>query len=222
MSSVPSTNEIPETRCNVCDAATNMRCSRCSSVHYCSREHSVQDWKKHKPNCVTPRVASKAKTSSSKPSFTATPSQPSKGSFQAIMLAANEDTPRMITMEYKWTDDFDGRNRPIKVQTLQQRHHFAKFAHPKEYFVKNVGIKGAKLPSDRCLVILYNDLILSDGDTPVNRCVKSLTNGKAPHAWADNLIVLRQRPMDRYWYYASANLEEDIGVLRRFFEEYWA
>ncbi|KAL1665309.1 hypothetical protein GGF50DRAFT_100672 [Schizophyllum commune] len=221
MSSPTAMDEGAETRCNVCNAATNLRCSRCSSVRYCSREHSVQDWKKHKPTCVALRVAAKAnKTSFSKPSITATPSQPSEGSFQAIMLAVNEGTPRMITMEYKWTDDFDERNRPIKVQTLQQRHHFAKVAHPKEYFVKNVGIKGTKLPSGRSLVILYNDLII--GDTPVNRCVKSLTNGKAPHAWADNLIVLRQRPLDRYRYYASANLEEDIGVLRRFFEEYWA
>ncbi|KAL1730587.1 hypothetical protein EV714DRAFT_250076 [Schizophyllum commune] len=218
MSSPTATDEGAETRCSVCNAATNLRCSRCSSVRYCSREHSVQDRKTHKPTCV----ASKAnKTSSSKPSFTATPSQPSEGSFQAIMLAVNEDTPRMITMEYKWTDDFDERNRPIKVQTLQQRHHFAKLAHPKEYFVKNVGIKGAKLPSDKSLVILYNDLII--GDTPgVVRSLLHCLPGKAPHAWADNLIVLRQRPSDRYRFYTSANLEEDIGVLRRFFEEYWA
>ena len=153
------------------------------------------------------------------------------------MLHANEDAPRMITLDFEWFTEYDHKDRPYQIQALKDRQYFGQVAHPKQYQVKNMGMWGSALPEDRCLVVLYNDLF-SCVDVPVNRCVKRLTRGqdcwfecrivlsaectvgKAPHAWGDNLIVLRQRPQDGYKYYASANLAEDIEILRRFFEEY--
>ena len=44
--------------------------------------------------------------------------------------------------------------------------------------------------------------------------------GKAPHEWTDTLLVLRQRPRDRLLRYQSANLDEDIEILRQYFLEY--
>ena len=43
--------------CAVCGEEARSRCSRCSGVRYCSREHQAQDWKRHKKVC---RDAAKA------------------------------------------------------------------------------------------------------------------------------------------------------------------
>ncbi|KAL1759603.1 hypothetical protein FB107DRAFT_204652 [Schizophyllum commune] len=217
MSSATATDAGAETRCTVCNAITNLRCSRCSSVYYCGKEHISQDWKKHKVVCAALRAASNANLAPS--GVPASPSQPSDNTFQAIMLHANEDAPRMITVDFEWFTEYDYKDQPYQIQALKDRQYFGQVAHPKQYQVKNMGMRGSALPPNRCLVVLYNDLF-SCVDVPVNRCVKRLTRGKAPHAWGDNLIVLRQRPQDGYKYYASANLAEDIEVLRRFFEEY--
>ncbi|KAJ8925863.1 hypothetical protein NQ315_009715 [Exocentrus adspersus] len=43
------------TGCVVCGASENLlRCSRCKSTFYCSKDHQKQDWKKHKIICTKP------------------------------------------------------------------------------------------------------------------------------------------------------------------------
>lgn len=37
--------------CMVTDAAS--RCSRCMKAMYCSREHQIQDWPRHKVECIS-------------------------------------------------------------------------------------------------------------------------------------------------------------------------
>ena len=45
-----------------CSAEGSKQCSRCKEVHYCSREHRVEDWKRHRKTCgkkVSPESADK-------------------------------------------------------------------------------------------------------------------------------------------------------------------
>lgn len=51
------------TTCQICDQTENLlRCSRCRSVYYCSKEHQRRDWKKHKTNCPPSRRRDYVKT----------------------------------------------------------------------------------------------------------------------------------------------------------------
>ena len=34
-----------------CPAEGSKQCSRCKEVHYCSKEHKVEDWKRHRKTC---------------------------------------------------------------------------------------------------------------------------------------------------------------------------
>ena len=38
--------------CEICHKKSDMRCSRCHSVFYCSADHQKQDWKQHKVKCI--------------------------------------------------------------------------------------------------------------------------------------------------------------------------
>ncbi|XP_037084284.1 SET domain-containing protein SmydA-8-like [Pollicipes pollicipes] len=43
-------------QCPVCGVSSSMACASCQTVHYCSRDHQKQHWKKHKPACKAWRV----------------------------------------------------------------------------------------------------------------------------------------------------------------------
>ncbi|CAM9146080.1 unnamed protein product, partial [Rangifer tarandus platyrhynchus] len=48
----PSLSERDRQYCELCGKMENLlRCSRCRSSFYCSKEHQRQDWKKHKLVC---------------------------------------------------------------------------------------------------------------------------------------------------------------------------
>lgn len=38
-------------KCAVCNEPAAQRCKDCQVVYYCSREHQVEDWKRHKKAC---------------------------------------------------------------------------------------------------------------------------------------------------------------------------
>lgn len=42
--------------CIVCAKVAFQCCSTCQTVHYCSKEHQVADWKQHKVNCKNYKV----------------------------------------------------------------------------------------------------------------------------------------------------------------------
>ncbi|KAL1720511.1 hypothetical protein EV715DRAFT_196974 [Schizophyllum commune] len=201
-----------ETRCGVCAAPTSMRCSRCGSAYYCSKDHSAMDWKYHKKQCNSNQVD---------PSAAASFLWPTKNTLQAILLPADANEPRMVEVEYEWGTDSGLTGFPMHVQNLKRKVPglFHDRALVFEEHVETFGIHGRELKDEEHLVIMYNDLGSMHTDHP-NRCVQHLTKGKAPHEWTDTLLVLRQRPRDRLLRYQSANLDEDIEILRQYFLEY--
>lgn len=50
-----------EVGCAVCNRTDKLlRCSRCKTVFYCTKEHQKRDWKRHKEFCTTHPVQSAA------------------------------------------------------------------------------------------------------------------------------------------------------------------
>ncbi|KAI0057396.1 hypothetical protein BV25DRAFT_1437724 [Artomyces pyxidatus] len=43
--------------CATCGASASERCSRCKIVYYCSREHQISDWRKHRKECASEAAA---------------------------------------------------------------------------------------------------------------------------------------------------------------------
>jgi len=39
--------------CKICGDEANLKCSRCSCIYYCCKEHQTEDWKVHKKVCVS-------------------------------------------------------------------------------------------------------------------------------------------------------------------------
>jgi len=42
--------------CNLCQAPSKNKCSRCENIYYCCREHQLSDWKEHKKVCIVKSV----------------------------------------------------------------------------------------------------------------------------------------------------------------------
>lgn len=75
-----------------------------------------------------------------------------------------------------------------------------------------------KRPAGGHLVAFINDSFTSDGSEK-NECIRSVTEGTAPHSWVDHVFVLRKKGVDDPEY-QDAVLEEDLPVLIKYLKEY--
>ncbi|KAF8603056.1 hypothetical protein BDV93DRAFT_523638 [Ceratobasidium sp. AG-I] len=77
--------------CQVCKDPTTMWCSRCEGVWYCCEAHLVQDWPRHKSECLAAVSPAPIVPPPSMPFTTAT--------FAAIIFPYNELRPRIVHVE---------------------------------------------------------------------------------------------------------------------------
>jgi hypothetical protein len=204
--------------CFVCDIPTTNLCSSCKSVSYCNKEHQKkvrskhytqyqlsapnpsplfrsQDWKSHKEYCLKVKAAG-------------------DNTFDAILFAVNETKPRLIKIPWELIPG--DKDDPTPWQKLDNSIWFKKpNSFVRTIYVHRWGINGPRLQHSLCFE--YDDNSLING-LPLNRCVESVTKGKAGHPWCGNLLALRME--GSYDFYKSVDMEEDLKPLVTYLEEY--
>jgi len=165
-----------------------------------------QNWKSHKEYCQKVTAAG-VKT------------------FDAILLATNETSPRIVKIPWSWEVYPEEPEGGPSWQKLDLDIWFKQknSAQRIKYF-NRLGSNGPDLGYALCL--MYDDNFSSNG-SPENRCVEAVTLGKAGHQWCGNLLSLRlEYPLDtsilnsRLDYYKSADIQKDLKPLVRYLEEY--
>ena len=204
--------------CLVCGTPTTELCSKCKGTSYCSRGHQqkvrftqcrssvpdpslfrLQDWGSHKEYCLKVKAAG-------------------ANTLDAILFAVNESKPRLVKIPWKLIRG--DKNDPTQYQKLDTDIWFKKkrkFVRP--LFIQRWGINGPAL--GRGLCFMYDDNFLIN-ESPLNRCIVDVTGGRAGHQWCGNILALRVGGSNPYSYdsYKNVDMQEDLGPLVRYFEEY--
>jgi hypothetical protein len=160
----------------------------------------LQDWRSHKEYCLKVKAAA--------------------NTFDAILFAVNETEPRLVKIPWELVrgDESD----PIPYHKLDTDIWFKqKNSSVRPLFVQRWGINGSQLEHSLCC--MYDDSFGING-SPVNRCVASVTGGRAGHQWCGNILALRMREALGRWgsynFYKSVDMQEDLKALATYLEEY--
>lgn len=181
------------TNCLVCASPTTQLCSGCKSVSYCSEAHQKKDWKAHKEYCTKIKEAD--------------------NTFDAILFAENETYPRLIKVPWMLQpgDEYDGPMHKLDHSIWFKRPHSA----VRPQYVPRWGLLGEELEHPLCFLFDDNFEV---NKSPMNLCVQAVTGGRAGHRWCGNMLALRMG--DSYDLFESADMEEDMKPLVKYFEEY--
>ncbi|KAK0491916.1 hypothetical protein EDD18DRAFT_1185363 [Armillaria luteobubalina] len=186
-----------ETTCLVCDTPTSTRCSRCKSVHYCSKAHIALDWPSHKAYCTRVNDAG-------------------TNTFDAILFGVNETKPRLIKIPWSY-GPVDEDDVGVMWQKLEKEPWFTgEDSCPRRYEVQRLGANGPSL--GYTLAFWFDDNFLRNG-SPINRCIQAVTGGNAAHPWSGNVFALRAQGLYSD-IYEDAVMEEDLAPLIRYFKDY--
>ncbi|KIJ63322.1 hypothetical protein HYDPIDRAFT_113302 [Hydnomerulius pinastri MD-312] len=182
--------------CKVCSTPAEQRCSRCRQVWYCSADHQNADWKTHKAICTSPNGVG------------------------GIYFKAGENAPRLITvtLESSFVSDmFSGEEQEVKMPILPPLLGPGSYKES-SYDALNITTMGQRGPAlDQPFKLFIRDNFLNDGSPP-NRIPALLTNGKAPHSWAGNLLALKETaPMSDKWVNCTM---DDLPTLVKYFQWY--
>ncbi|KAF9068694.1 hypothetical protein BDP27DRAFT_1223743 [Rhodocollybia butyracea] len=205
--------------CRVCGTKTTLLCSRCHTACYCSREHIVEDWRRHKAECQAISTLAEAQTEK--------PEKPGSTTevLDAILFAVNEQKPRMIKVQ---VDTMPGDEYDMPWKKLRAEPWFSKTplaadtsrigTSVRSLLVGRQWSNGPPLEHGLSLCIRYDENFLIN-KSKNNRCIQHLTNGKALHPWAGNFYVVRTDGFQEHNYF-SANMAEDLPALKKYFETY--
>ncbi|KLO08871.1 hypothetical protein SCHPADRAFT_592111 [Schizopora paradoxa] len=215
--------------CPVCNVQATKRCSRCGSVHYCSKEHQTEHWSMHKRYCKnmqspneahpTPRVGlTQAQKNSRIPTEVG-----SKFTVDAIFFPCDEDHPRIIQLPFEVKEDDDEGFKqvyhmydPPFVEKMLGDTWFGRST------IGKVEANGAPIPGGCTLELMYRDDFLQDGST-LNRSIQYITGGDTPHRWCGSMLAIRH-PRSYGMSMMSdfvVNIEDDdLQILRNYFMGY--
>lgn len=107
---------------------------------------------------------------------------------KGYLLPVGEDNPRLVDVECEVHPPEDGEKG-----FDSNRKGASKYLETDEFerlYVTAIGspwVWGCTGPQFQ---IVCRERFLSDG-SPLNRCVRHITNGKAPHPWAGAILVMR-------------------------------
>ncbi|TDL15434.1 hypothetical protein BD410DRAFT_902582 [Rickenella mellea] len=188
-----SSQDAPSNGCAVCQTPSTTRCSRCSNVYYCSREHQTQDWKAHKLKCQDP---SKGFIAPKKPG--------TRFAVDAILFPAEATQPMLVQVQHEVKqDDDDGGIF----------HHALT-----ENFLGDVSRDRRWIPlTDGGIEVLFRDNFANDGSPP-NQCIKEITGGNPAWDWAGNVVAIKT-PVNRD-FVTNISMELDLPVLVKYFMNY--
>ncbi|KAJ7677761.1 hypothetical protein DFH06DRAFT_1316566 [Mycena polygramma] len=204
--------------CAVCSAPTAKKCSRCGIRFYCNVAHQQTDWKTHKSACLPP---AKPLSTVVKSRAEAERDGDSKFVIDAILLPWDSDTPRLVKLVCEtYTDDDDDilgkgfKHHRADLDPYLGPHHntFYKSTH-----ISTMGYTGQQL--GYTLSLRWRDTFLQDGSA-LNRSIVKLTNGKAGHPWAGNLVAYRVDEPTSLVARCKDAKAEDLAVLAAYFVDY--
>ena len=154
--------------CSVCLGRSGSACAKCHIKNYCGRDCQVNDWGRHKHFC----------------NLVFPPIKRNQNSVFGILLPENDVIPLIVEIPFKTVREDDENYVYPDPQLLFGRHIFVKSS-----FMFSNKLRGLeKLPN--ALTFKFNDNFMNDG-SKVNKCIESITKGKADLNWRGPIIVTR-------------------------------
>ncbi|KAI0261021.1 hypothetical protein BC834DRAFT_897708 [Gloeopeniophorella convolvens] len=204
--------------CRVCGVPSTKRCLRCKSAYYCSREHSTQDWRAHRPHCLPTLARSRSPPKARPP--------PADAEERARGLRPGDT---VSVAAYFFGVDADAPRRVQVSCTLREPEEDGHMWHAPDFkehatwpALGYVGVQRASPapeapPLGRALSLFFHEFGLLDGQRP-NRCVERLVGGpgRTAQSWVGDIILLREERPDRYCDVA----EEDLAPAIEYFRDY--
>ncbi|KAJ7688623.1 hypothetical protein B0H17DRAFT_938179 [Mycena rosella] len=197
-----------------------MKCARCGTTYYCSLAHQKSDWKRHKTACLAPAgpLSTVVKTRAE-----AERDGDTKFVIDAILLPWDSDTPRLVKLVCETYTDSEYGEDNLGFGSTQHRADLDPYLGPhhntfyKSMDITTLGYTGRSL--GYTLSLRWRDTFLVDG-SKVNQSIVKLTNGKAYHPWAGNLIAYRVDEPTSMVARCKDAKPEDLAVLAAYFVDY--
>ncbi|EPQ58676.1 hypothetical protein GLOTRDRAFT_110303 [Gloeophyllum trabeum ATCC 11539] len=131
-----------------------------------------------------------------------------------MLFPADEDVPRLVAVHCTVKREIPGDD-----ETIMYKPDLAMFLGGGCYdyqLIDRIGHSGRKLRQPIYHVI--RDNFLNDGSPP-NRCVRRLMRGKAPHAWAGNLLAMKVAGTGTFEKWVDMSMD-DLPTVQAFYEWY--
>ncbi|KAI0361150.1 hypothetical protein OH77DRAFT_401332 [Trametes cingulata] len=184
-------------QCQVCFAEADTRCARCHKAYYCGREHSVS---RHRRECGVLAAGLESQVG-----------HPLK--VKAVLFPVEGVQPRIVDVWYKlelWNPTPD-----LPKHSPNLRPFFGNL-EVRPTTIERDGFRPGASPLGHSLTLIRSRNFAQPGQQR-NRCIESI----APNGfkWHNNVLVLRcTPPAERIAQYDDMT-EEDVRVVKKYFEE---